>query len=557
MATGRRPWQTEPTTEAIPPVPPTTARLLFLTANLATWAALLAALHHGLGPAWPDVVITICAALFAPWSVLGLTNGTLGLILLFARTRRERGAAPIALRTAIVMTIRNEDPIRALARLWIVQQSTRHRYDCHVLSDTDDPAIAEQEEAAIAAWTGAPPPRYRRRTRNNGYKAGNVMAFCETQGRNYDLMLLLDADSLMSGPAIDRLVRMMQDNPRLGIVQSLVTGLPSPSPFARIFQFGMRHGMRSYTVGQDAWAQDCGPFWGHNAIVRIAPFREHCQLPALPSGHILSHDQIEAVLIRRAGWEVRLQPIAGGSWEDNPPTLLDYVRRDLRWCQGNLQYLRLLRMPGLLPVSRFQLIWAVLMFAGLPAWTLAIALLPFASAADPAALKAAWAAFLLMFLWPKLAAYAHTAASRRRRARYGGLARFLAGIAVETGFSLLQSAVTSFHATGFIAALALGRQAAWAGQARDPRPVTWREAAAAFWPQTLFGIALHAAILLESPGLLGYALPFTLGYPLAIPFAVLTASPGTGRWCVRHGLCAIPEETAPPPEVRACRAATG
>ena len=179
----------------------------------------------------------------------------------------------------------------------------------------------------------------------------------------------------MEGETILRLVRIGEAYPMIGILQSLVVGAPSRSAFARMFQFGMRHGMRTYTMGATWWAGDCGPFWGHNALVRVGPFARHCVLPKLEGDrHILSHDQIEAVLMRRAGFEVRVLPIECGSYEENPPTLVDFVWRDLRWCQGNMQYLKLLGTPGLLPMSRFQLVWAVSMFVGAPACTAIIAL---------------------------------------------------------------------------------------------------------------------------------------------------------------------------------------
>ena len=222
----------------------------------------------------------------------------------------------------------------------------------------------------------------------------------------------------MTAEAVLRLVRIMQSDDKLGIVQSLVVGLPSTSAFARLFQFGMRLGMRSYTIGSAWWQADCGPYWGHNALVRLAPFIAHCGLPELPAdgvlgGQILSHDQIEAVLMRRAGYEVRVLPLEHQSWEENPATLLEFIRRDLRWCQGNMQYWHLLGLPGLKPVSRYQLAFAILMFVGSPAWIALLVLGTLAAAAAPTPADfiradfgiAAFAATMVMWLSPKLATF--------------------------------------------------------------------------------------------------------------------------------------------------------
>ena len=165
----------------------------------------------------------------------------------------------------------------------------------------------------------------------------------------------------------------MQRAPRLGILQSLVIGMPTTSAFARLFQFGMRLGLRSWTIGSAWWQADCGPYWGHNAILRVAPFKAHCAIPPLAgkgilSGHILSHDQIEAALMRRAGYDVRVLPEEDLGWEENPPTLIEFLRRDQRWLQGTLQYVFFIGLPGLKPVSRIQLLFAMLMFTGSPAW---------------------------------------------------------------------------------------------------------------------------------------------------------------------------------------------
>jgi membrane glycosyltransferase len=378
-------------------------------------------------------------------------------------------------------------------------------------------------------------------------------------------MLPLDADSLMSGEAILRLARIMQAHPKLGILQSLVVGAPSKSAFARIFQFGMRHGMRAYTMGSAWWIGECGPFWGHNAMVRIAPFAAHCHLPVLPGppplgGHVLSHDQVEAVLMRKAGYEVRVLPVEKGSWEENPPTIFEFSARDLRWCQGNMQYLRLLNLDGLKVMSRFQLAWAILMFVGVPAMTLMIALAPlkFFDGEDPAAFPAEWAlalylTFLLMYLAPKLAGLADVVLSRSVPL-YGGTLRFLASALVEIVFSFLLGAVTTFRLTLFMIGLVFGRSVIWNGQARDAYGIAWSKAARGLWMPVLFGAALCGSLAVLSPATLLWSLPLTLGYLVAVPFAVATADPRLGAWMTARGLCALPEEHETPDEIRAVRA---
>jgi membrane glycosyltransferase len=529
-----------------------------------------------------ELVLLVAFAAGTPWTVLGFWNALIGLWLLHARkdplaevapyAAAGGQPAPIRIRTAVFMTVRNEDPGRAVLRLKTVKASIDATgeggaYSYFVLSDTGLPEVAAAEEKAVAAWKAADPDGdrivYRRRAVNTGYKAGNVRDFCERWGKDFTLMLPLDADSLMAGPEIVRLTRMMQAHPRIGILQSLVVGMPSASAFARIFQFGMRHGMRSYTMGQAWWVGDCGPYWGHNALVRIEPFLEHCGLPLLPGkpplgGHVLSHDQVEATLMRRAGWEVRVLPEERGSWEENPPTLLEFARRDVRWCQGNMQYLKLLDLPGLYPISRFQLVWAILMFVGIPAWTLMIALLP-AAAWEARAVNdfptslaiGLYVAFFAMYLMPKLAGLADVMLTRGGVARYGGWLRFVAGAAIELVFSFLQGAVSTVRTTIFMIGLGVGKSVTWGGQERDAQRLSWRAAAWALWPQTLFGALVCGALLLIAPAVLLWSLPLTAGYLLAVPFAVLTAHPGFGKALCKLGLCGIPEDFAMPGEINA------
>ena len=561
-------------------------RLIVTALNGFTYLALLywmASILSVSGWSVIDVLIFACFAIAAPWSVLGVWNALLGVWLLHGGANAREAVAPFAkagdaqtlvtAKTAVLLTIRNEDPARAFARIAAVKESVDATgqgaaFGWFVLSDTDDADVAHAEEQAFAAWTsrvGASADRlhYRRRTTNEGYKAGNVRDFCERWGADYDFMLPLDADSLMDGETILRMARIGQAHPKLGILQSLVVGAPSRSAFARIFQFGMRHGMRPYTMGSAWWIGDCGPFWGHNALVRIAPFIEHCHLPVLPGGpplggQIMSHDQVEAVLMRRAGYEVRVLPEEVGSWEENPPTLLEFTRRDLRWCQGNMQYFRLLGMEGLKPMSRFQLIWAISMIIGIPAWTAIIALSAIKPLdGEPTALFPAWSAiglygvFMFMYLAPKLAGFLDIALTKGGLARYGGGLQFALGAATELLFSFLISAAVTVRTSLFMIGLLFGRAVVWNGQARDAHALSWGTAARGLWPQTLFGFVLLAFALALAPGIILWSLPLTAGYFLAIPFAVATADPRLGVAMERMGLCATPEEIDTPPIIAA------
>jgi membrane glycosyltransferase len=561
-------------------------RTAFALLVLATIAALLATMVHaldldGLDPV--DWAMLVCFGLTLPWTAIGFWNASIGLALMLgSRDPAARAApvallgrddAPIVLRTALLVCIRNEAPQRLARNLdsmmaGLVATGAADRMQVFLLSDSDRPAIVEGEQAVadtLAGRYGAHlPVTYRRRAVNTGFKAGNIRDFTERWGEGFDLALVLDADSVMSPAAMLRLIRIMQADPHLGIVQTLVVGLPSASPFARVFQFGMRLGMRSYTLGSAWWQGDCGPYWGHNAIIRIAPFVAHCELPTLPgrgplSGPILSHDQVEAVLMRRAGYEVRVLPIESGSWEENPPTLLEFIRRDLRWCQGNMQYWRLLALPGLARVSRCQLVLAILMFVGSPAWLSMVLLATFrdvlVDSAGPTFRPETGAILLAVVLGmafaPKIATVVAVLASRRSLRDFGGPGRFLAAVGIETIFSALIAPIMAVAHSAFIAGLALGRTIGWTAQVRDDHGVPAGAAAGRLWPQTLLGAMLAAWCLATMPVALPYLAPFFAPLLLAIPFAMVSASPALGLAMARHRIAAIPEETSPPPELRA------
>jgi membrane glycosyltransferase len=577
-----------PRDEVVPDVSPAWRPLAFFGSVALTMAGLLWLAAVALSPGGfglVDLVLLVLFAITLPWYVIGFWNATIGLaIMRFARdpvaavtpvAGRVRDDAPITTSTAILLCIRNEPPERA-ARLLVpmldglATRGVGDQFHVYVLSDSDAPQIAAAEDAWFAAfaptWRDRIALTYRRRPDNAGFKAGNIGDFCKRWGKVHDFAIVLDADSVMSVDLVLKLVRIMQIDPQLGILQSLVIGMPSTSAFARIFQFGMRLGMRSYTLGSAWWQGDCGPYWGHNAIVRLAPFMAHCHLPALTEGalvkgNVLSHDQIEAVLIRKAGYAVRVLAEEGSSFEQNPPTLVEFVRRDLRWCQGNMQYWHFVRMPALAPVSRCQLALAILMFIGSPAW---IAMLLVASAAVAAAPTPAdfmrWDAgiallglVLAMWFAPNIATVIDVLARAELRQRFGGAVRFVASFALTVIFVDLVAPIAWASHTLFLARLLIGRVVAWGAQVRDDHQVPWSLAFAHFWPQTLIGLAPVSLLAFTTPSAIPYALLVAGGPLLSIPLAVVTARPALGRALIAAGLDRLPEETAPPPELRALK----
>jgi len=336
--------------------------------------------------------------------------------------------------------------------------------------------------------------------------------------------------------------------------------MPSTSAFARLFQFGMRLGLRSWTIGSAWWQGDCGPYWGHNAILRIAPFKQHCAIEPLAgtgilSGHILSHDQIEAALMRRAGYEVRVLPEEDLGWEENPPTLIEFLRRDQRWLQGTLQYVFFIGLPGLRPVSRIQLLFAMLMFTGSPAWIglwlLGTAMLA-AAPQTGAFLDARYGVplltlILVMWFAPKVATMVDVLCRPALRRGFGGPLRFSASVIAETAFWLMLSPIMWTCHTLFFAGLPFGKVIGWGAQLRDDHALSWSTAFAKLWPQTLLGAVGLLAVALSHPMALPLVFILIAGGPLlAVPLCVVTSWPSVGLALQRLGIGRLPEETDPP-----------
>ena len=561
-------------------------RLLFAALVLVTIGGLLTlfvrmAAPGGLHPA--EGAMILCFAITLPWTVIGFWNAVIGLAVMrlsrdpirtvapYLKSEGDDGDTPGApwegdggTRTAVAMCVRNEDAQSVASNLLAMAEDlialrAGGDFTLYVLSDSNRADVIVAEEAAFEALRsrllGRIPLVYRRRAVNTGFKAGNIEDFCDRFGHLHRYALVLDADSLMAGRTILRMIAVMEANPEIGILQHLTAGRPADSLFTRVFQFGMRLGMRSYTLGSAWWQGDCGPYWGHNAVIRLAPFTAHCRLPDLPGegplgGKILSHDQVEAVLMRRAGYEVRVLPVDEGSWEENPPHLLEFIRRDLRWCQGNLQYLKLLGLPGLPTISRYQLVLAILMFVGSPAWLAMIAISAgyFSTVedvyaeVDPAIGAILTAVVMTMVFAPKFATMADVLVDRARRRAFGGRIRILLGVAGETVFSMLLAPVMASMHTIFIARLIAGYGLTWESQNRRGVAVAPRMALRRLWgPTVLGGAGLMGAALMTWPSGL-FLLPVLAGMILAIPFAVVTSLPSLGRVSRRLGAWRVPEE---------------
>lgn len=516
------------------------------------------------------IAMLVLFALTLPWTAIGFWNAVIGFLLMQFSRDPVAVVAPdldlgdaddqIVNSTALLICIRNEDTQLIRRNLeWMLDAlfatGQAHHFHLYMLSDSNQPEIAAAEVQAAAALSqrfgSALGITYRRREHSEGFKAGNLREFCGRWGHRHAFAIVLDADSLMTPQSMLRLVRVMQRCPQIGILQTLVTGLPSASPFARIFQFGMRLGMRSYTLGSAFWQGDCGPYWGHNAILRMSPFIAHCELPMLPGspplgGHILSHDQVEAVLMRRAGFEVRVLPIEEGSWEENPPTLPEFIRRDLRWCQGNMQYFKLLGLPGLLPVSRCQLLLAIAMYLGALAWLglIVLGLLRQAPIRTDTGLLL-FGIIMIMSFAPKIATLVDVLLRPRLRAAYGGGLRIACSALLETVLTMLVAPISAVAVSLFILGLPFGRRVGWTSQQREAHGLPLSDAVRCLWPQALLGLGLVAGTYYSSAVSIWFTLPIIAGLLLGVPLAMLSASPRLGRKMAQSGLCRTPEEVWP------------
>lgn len=537
----------------------------------------------GSGDLWVTVLLWMLLGLFTltfGWISLSATAALAGL--LFNRTRpssQQRQAKPNAAlqgKTVLLMPIYNEDAASACAALAAMAEDlgrlnlNRH-FELFILSDSTDPDIIAAETAAVQCLRDrlgeTLPVWYRRRTQNTERKAGNIRDFINRWGRGYDYMVVLDADSLISGDTLATLVREMDADPNTGILQTLPRQYGGETLFARLQQFaGVAYGP-VFARGLSAWQGDSGNYWGHNAIIRIRAFAAAAGLPELPGprpfgGEIRSHDFVEAALIRRAGWSVRMLPDLAGSWEECPPTLLDAAIRDRRWAQGNVQHLAILPTRGLRWPSRAHMImgvmnyltsllWLAMVTVGLVLSTrfalqesqgLAGGLLPLFDSARMVGLFVFTMALLLL---PKLLGLMGGLLSKARR---GGTSRvrFFVSALLELLFSVLHAPIFMLVHSRHLWEIARGQDSGWSAQRRQGSGVIWRPLLASHGVQTALGLLVLGLLLWLSSSLLYWMLPTVIGLILAIPLSALSGSKTAGRWLATWGLLGIPEEATPP-----------
>ncbi len=553
-------------------------------------------MFRAFGPESVSVLQIALQALFVvtfAWIAFSATSAVAGLLFGPAAKAGAKGAAegPPPGRTAIVMPVYNEDaaaPFGALAALGraLAERGWGKSFEIFVLSDTREPDALARETTAFATLRDALDGRmsawWRRRGRNSGRKAGNMQDFVERWGGRYDFMLVLDADSVMDPETVAEMVRRMAAAPKLALLQTAPRLVDGRTPFARLQQFaGAVHGPVA-ARGVAAWQGVDGNFWGHNALIRLRAFAEAAGLPTLPGraplgGHVLSHDFVEAALLRRAGWEVRMDPDLSGSWEGTPPSLAAAAARDRRWAQGNLQHLAVIGARGLRWPNRAHMAIGVASYLMAPVWA-AMLLVGLALAAQAALtqpdyfpdlrqLFPVWPRFdagrmatllvvsaALLFL-PKALGLAEALLSRRRRRAFGGGGRLIASAALELVAAALLAPIQMLAQCRSVAEIVLGLDSGWRAQDRIGAAPSWGDALRAHWSAMALGLGVAAVVWRLQPALLPWLSPVLLGLTAAPLLVRLSSDPGLGDALRRVGLLTTTEENAPPAALLATAAA--
>jgi membrane glycosyltransferase len=492
------------------------------------------------------------------------------------------GMAANTSRTALVMPIYNEDPVRTTAALQAMAEAleaiaaNRH-FEIVVLSDSTNADAWIRETAALAvlraALTSIMPVWYRRRWKNIARKSGNLEDFVTRWGGRYNHMIVLDADSLIDAPTLLRLVQVMESDPALGILQTAPQLICARTFFGRLQQFAACVYGPVITRGLAAWSGDSANYWGHNAIIRMTAFAQNCGLPMLEGrqpfgGHVLSHDFVEAALMRRAGWKVCMATDCGGSWEESPPSLIDVAIRDRRWAQGNLQHMKIVGAAGLKFTSRLHLGIGIMSYLSSPLWLLMLGV-GFALAVQSHLIRPeyfnhdfqlfpTWPRFdvelmmtlfwfsMIVLMIPKTLGLIRALLSKRIRRGGGGLIGVTASFLLETVLSALYAPILMLVQSRHVFEVLMGRDSGWKPQRRDAGGTTWSDAWN-FHKRHMFLSCVTAVIVwFLSPPLLAWLSPALLGLFLAVPLSRASGSEAIGRVLSRVALLRTPEELEQP-----------
>ncbi|HEY4847854.1 MAG TPA: glucans biosynthesis glucosyltransferase MdoH [Methylocella sp.] len=520
------------------------------------------------------------------WIALACTSALAGFIwLLFFAPKPSLPPLGLRQRTAIVMPVYNETPARvfgAVAAMFeeVEASGLGRAFDWFFLSDTTDPEIFVAEEQAFLAMRERLGPGcrlfYRHRPRNHNRKSGNIEDFVTRWGGHYEHMVVLDADSLMAGNTIIALAAAMEADPDAGIIQTLPLIVNRNTLFARLQQFAARIYGPVIAAGVSVSTGRDGNYWGHNAIIRTKAFAAHCGLPVLRGrppfgGHVLSHDFVEAALIRRAGYAVYMLPSLGGSYEECPPSLVDVSTRDRRWCQGNLQHLRILPAKGLHPMSRQHFATGIMAYVASPLWlaqllvgivlvlqasyirpeyfTSDFTLFPTWPRFDPQRSLELFALTMTILLLPKLFGLAVALIQGATRRGAGGAARLVLSVAFEIFMSALLAPIMMLIQSGHVMRFVFGFDTGWDPQRRDDGSIPFAAIVARHRLHVAMGLLTLVAGLSISPSLVAWMSPTILGLLLAIFLSWGTGLLGVGLALRRAGLLLTPEEQITPPVV--------
>jgi membrane glycosyltransferase len=494
----------------------------------------------------------------------------------------EPGPEPRHSLTALVMPIYNEDPLRTTTALQAMAEALAnidaHRdFEIVILSDSTNADAWIRETLSVdrlrKALLSTMPVWYRRRWRNIARKSGNLEDFVTRWGGRYDHMIVLDADSLIDAPTLQRLARAMQSDPDLGILQTAPQLIGAATLFGRLQQFAACVYGPVITRGLSAWSGDSGNYWGHNAIIRVAAFAQNCGLPTLSGrkpfgGFVLSHDFVEAALMRRGGWKVRMATDCGGSWEESPPSLIDVAVRDRRWAQGNLQHMKIIGSAGLSFTSRLHLGVGIMSYLSSPLWLVMLGI-GFALAVQSHLIRPeyfnhdfqlfpSWPRFdvelMMTLFWfsmivlsiPKMLGLIRALLSKRIRRGSGGVIGVAASFLLEVTLSALYAPVLMLIQSRHVFEVFMGRDSGWKPQRRDGGGTTWSDAWHYHKRHMILSCVMAVIVWFLSPPLLAWLSPALLGLFLAVPLSRASGSESLGRLLSRVALLRTPEEVDTP-----------